>query len=80
MPHLVIPYTANLEPHTDMTALCRTMADSQRDYAFADLHVRMAPGRSEAVKQRVGDGLLATACWRRPRPTSRTCSSNVCSA
>lgn len=61
MPHLVIPYTANLEPHTDMTALCRTMADSQRDYAFADLHVRMAPGRSEAVKQRVGDGLLAAA-------------------
>ncbi len=94
MPHLVILYTANLEPRTDMTALCRTLADtmlavrddagqqlfppgatrvyaypaahyavadSQRDYAFAYLNVRMAPGRSEAVKQRVGDGLLASA-------------------
>lgn len=94
MPHLVILYTANLEPDADMTALCRTLcdtmlavrddagaplfptgatrvyaypaahyavADSQRDYAFVYLNVRMAPGRSEAVKQRVGDGLLAAA-------------------
>lgn len=28
MPHLVILYTANLEPDTDMTALCRTLADT----------------------------------------------------
>ena len=28
MPHLVILYTANLEPETDMTALCRTLADT----------------------------------------------------
>lgn len=94
MPHLVILYTANLEPDTDMTALCRTLADtmltvrddagqqlfptgatrvyaypaahyavadSQRDYAFVYLNVRMAPGRSAAVKQRVGDALLASA-------------------
>jgi 5-carboxymethyl-2-hydroxymuconate isomerase len=27
MPHLVIYYTLNLEAKTDMTALCRTMAD-----------------------------------------------------
>jgi 5-carboxymethyl-2-hydroxymuconate isomerase len=27
MPHLVIYYTPNLEAKTDMTALCRTMAD-----------------------------------------------------
>ena len=28
MPHLVILYTANLEPHTDITALCRALADA----------------------------------------------------
>ena len=91
MPHLVILYTPNLERETDMTALCRTMADAmleQRDdegrqvyptggtrvlafpaahhavadgkgdYAFVYLNVRMAVGRSEAVKKRIGDALL----------------------
>jgi len=41
MPHLVIPYTANLEPHTDMTALCRTLSDTMlavRDEAGAPLN------------------------------------------
>ena len=36
MPHLVILYSANLEPHTDMTELARAMADTmigQRDDA-----------------------------------------------
>ena len=36
MPHLVILYTPNLEPKTDMTALCRVLADTmleQRDEA-----------------------------------------------
>lgn len=28
MPHLVILYTPNLESETDMTALCRTLADT----------------------------------------------------
>ncbi len=28
MPHLVILYTANLDRETDMTALCRTLADT----------------------------------------------------
>jgi len=34
MPHLVIYYSGNLEPHTDMTALARSLADTmlaQRD-------------------------------------------------
>lgn len=34
MPHLVILYTPNIEPETDMPALCRTLADTmleQRD-------------------------------------------------
>lgn len=34
MPHLVILYTANLDAETDMTALCRSLADvmlAQRD-------------------------------------------------
>lgn len=92
MPHLVILYTPNIEPQTDMTALCRTMADTmleqrddegrqvfptggtrvlafpaahyavadgQGDYAFVYLNVRMASGRTEAVKKRIGDALLA---------------------
>ena len=36
MPHLVILYTPNLEPKTDMTALCRALANTmleQRDEA-----------------------------------------------
>jgi len=36
MPHLVILYTPNIESETDMTALCRTLADTmleQRDEA-----------------------------------------------
>ena len=28
MPHLVILYTPNLEPETDITALCRSLADT----------------------------------------------------
>jgi len=34
------------------------VADGQRDYAFAYLNVRMASGRSEAVKKQVGDAVL----------------------
>lgn len=91
MPHLVILYTPNIEPETDMSALCRTLADAmleqrdeagkqvyptggtrvlaypaahyavadgKADYAFVYLNLRMAAGRSEAVKKRVGDTLL----------------------
>ena len=94
MPHLVILYTANLEPGTNIGALCRTLcdtmlavrdeaglqlfptggtrvfaypaphfavADSERDYAFVYLNVRMAAGRSDAIKKEVGDALLASA-------------------
>ena len=92
MPHLVILYTPNLEPETDMTALCRALADTmlairdeagkqvfptggtrvlaypaahsavadgKGDYAFVYLNVRIATGRSEAVKKDIGDRLLA---------------------
>jgi 5-carboxymethyl-2-hydroxymuconate isomerase len=31
MPHLVILYTANLDKETDMTALCRSLADTMLD-------------------------------------------------
>ena len=37
------------------------VADGQRDYAFVYLNLRMARGRSEAVKQRAGEALLAAA-------------------
>ena len=92
MPHLVILYTPNIEPKTDLSALCRALADEmlelrdeagkpvfptggtrvlaypaahyavadgKADYAFMYLNVRMASGRSDAVKQEVGDKLLA---------------------
>jgi 5-carboxymethyl-2-hydroxymuconate isomerase len=103
MPHLVILYTPQLDAETDLTALCRSLADAmlaQRDeggaavfppggtrvlaypaahhavsdggaagraaggsgdYAFLYLNLRMARGRSAAVRQRIGDALLATA-------------------
>jgi 5-carboxymethyl-2-hydroxymuconate isomerase len=92
MPQLVILYTPNIEAETDMSALCRTLADTmlkQHDeagkpvfpvggtrvlaypaahyavadgkagYAFVYLNIRMAGGRSEAVKKKAGDELLA---------------------
>ena len=94
MPHLVILYTPNLEQETDMTALCRALADTmltirdeagkqvfptggtrvlaypaahsavadgKGDYAFVYLNVRIAAGRSGAVKKEIGDTLLARA-------------------
>jgi 5-carboxymethyl-2-hydroxymuconate isomerase len=94
MPHLVVLYTGNLEAETDMTALCRCLADAmlgvrdeqgeqvyptggvrvfaypaahfavadgERDYAFLYLNLRMGRGRTEAVKQRAGETLLAAA-------------------
>lgn len=92
MPHLVILYTRNLEAEADMSALCRSLADtmltvmdeagkpvfpiggvrvlaypaahsavadSQRDYGFVYLNLRMAKGRSEAAKKTAGDTLTA---------------------
>lgn len=93
MPHLVILYTNNLEPETDMSALCRALADTmieqlddesgeqvfptggtrvfaypaphyavadgKQDYAFVYLNLRMGYGRSETVKERAGQALLA---------------------
>ena len=94
MPHLVILYTRNLDAETDMSALCRTLADtmltvkdeagnpvfppggvrvlaypathcavadSQRDYAFAYLNLRLARGRSEQAKKNAGAALTAAA-------------------
>ncbi|MDM0111512.1 5-carboxymethyl-2-hydroxymuconate Delta-isomerase [Variovorax sp. J22R133] len=37
------------------------VADGSGDYAFVYLNVRMAAGRPEAVKKRIGDALLACA-------------------
>lgn len=92
MPHLVILYTNNLEKETDMTTLCRDLADvmieqqtesgeqvfptggtrvfaypaphsavadGNKDYAFVYLNLRMGFGRSDAVKERAGQALLA---------------------
>jgi len=94
MPHLVILYTPNLDAETDMSLLCRRLADTmlaasdeagtpvfppggirvlaypaahaavadgRHDYAFVYLQLRMARGRSEAVKQATGEALSAAA-------------------
>ena len=94
MPHLVVLYSGNLDSETDMTALCRRLADAMltvrdeqgqqvyptggvrvfaypaahyavadgaRDYAFVYLNLRMGRGRTEAVKQRAGEAVLAAA-------------------
>jgi len=37
------------------------VADGQRDYAFVYLNLRMARGRSEAVRKSAGEALLAAA-------------------
>ena len=37
------------------------IADSQNDYAFAYLNLRIGRGRSEALQQRTGEALLAAA-------------------
>ncbi|MFC5608700.1 5-carboxymethyl-2-hydroxymuconate Delta-isomerase [Variovorax soli] len=37
------------------------VADTSGDHAFAYLNLRMASGRSEAVKQRIGEALAACA-------------------
>jgi len=37
------------------------LADGQRDYAFVYLNLRMGRGRTDAVKQRAGETLLAVA-------------------
>ena len=91
MPHCVILYTPNIDRLTDMTALCRKLADAmllvkdeagkavfpvggtrvlaypaahyavadgKGDYGFMYLNIRMAAGRSVAVKQQAGDALL----------------------
>ncbi len=94
MPHLVILYTAQLDGQTDMSVLCRKLADTMlalRDEAgsavfpvagvrvlaypaahhavadgsgnpaFAYFNLRMARGRSDDVKRRAGETLVATA-------------------
>ncbi len=94
MPHCIVLYSANLESETEMTALCRSLADAmiavrdeqgqqvyptggvrvfaypaahyavadgQRDYAFVYLNLRMGRGRTQAVKERAGEALLAAA-------------------
>ena len=64
MPHVVVLYTANLEPKTDMTRLCRALADellSIRDeggnqpYPTAGTRVLAFPAPHFAVADGKGD-------------------------
>jgi len=69
MPHLVILYTPNLEAETDMTALCRALADAMltvRDEAGAQVfptggtRVLAYPAAHFAVADGSGDHAF---CW-----------------
>lgn len=69
MPHLVILYTPNLDAKTDMTALCRTLADTMlavRDEAGAQVfptggtRVLAYPAAHFAVADGSGDHAF---CW-----------------
>lgn len=69
MPHLVILYTPNLEAETDMTALCRALADAMlavRDEAGAQVfptggtRVLAYPAAHFAVADGSGDFAF---CW-----------------
>jgi 5-carboxymethyl-2-hydroxymuconate isomerase len=69
MPHLVILYTPNLDSETDMTALCRTLADAMlavRDEAGAAVfpvggtRVLAYPAPHYAVADGSGDFAF---CW-----------------
>ena len=97
MPHVVLQYTANLEPLVDMAAFCKeiakmlvaqqddsgkplfptggtrvlafpaqnyAVADTNDDYGFCYINVRIAPGRSDAAKKATGDALLNLAQTR----------------
>jgi 5-carboxymethyl-2-hydroxymuconate isomerase len=64
MPHLVILYTGNLEAQTDMTALCRRLADamlgvrdeySQQVYPTGGVRVLAYPAAHYAVADGVRD-------------------------
>ena len=64
MPHMVILYTPNIEAHTDMTALCRAMAETmvaQRDdadkpvYPVGGTRVLAFPAAHYAVADSSGD-------------------------
>lgn len=94
MPHCVILYTPNVDELTDITLLCRSIADTmltvldetgkqvfptggtrvlaypathyavadgKGDYSFVYINVRMGAGRSDPVKKKAGDMLLAAA-------------------
>jgi 5-carboxymethyl-2-hydroxymuconate isomerase len=64
MPHLVILYTSNIEPKTDMTTLCRSLADTMlaaRDEAGSQVfptggtRVLAYPAAHHAVADGKGD-------------------------
>ena len=61
MPHLVIQYTGNLEKHTDMTALCRSLAQ--------DPHL-LSPMRFHNSVHNATPGYWAIGCRSREATTA----------
>ena len=68
MPHLVILYTPNVEAHTDMGALCRTLADAmlavedgngQQVFPAGGIRVLAYPAAHHAVADGGAAGRLA---------------------
>jgi 5-carboxymethyl-2-hydroxymuconate isomerase len=77
MPHLVILYTPNIEAETDMSALCRTLADTmlkQQDEAgkpvfpIGGTRVLAYPAAHYAVARPTTPSCTSTSAWRAGAP------------
>jgi 5-carboxymethyl-2-hydroxymuconate isomerase len=86
MPHLVILYTPNIEPETDMSALCRTLADTmleQRDedgkqvYPTGGTRVLAYPAAHYAVADGKADYAFVYLNLRMASGRSTTVKKNV---
>ncbi len=86
MPHLVILYTANLERESDMTALCRTLADSMLSVKDEDenqvfptggVRVFAYPAAHYAVTDGSGDHAFAYLNLRLGRGRSEIAKKNA---
>lgn len=67
MPHLVIQYSDNLEPHCDLGLLCRTLAGVIADlsiFPVGGIRVRAYPARHYAVADQHPENAFADMTFR----------------
>ena len=89
MPHLVILYTANLERESDMTALCRALADTmlavkdedgKQVFPTGGVRVLAYPAAHSAVADGTGDHAFAYLNLRMGRGRSDAAKKNASEA